>query len=471
MSLPAHFGSRFDESVLDRSGQVAIMKKTRKQKIRQKKERRRHAEDRRFAIAERMLDLLNVRQVLTPYLSKWKPELVERISPRVKVTVAEGSKEDALVDDIRRDCERVIDTPVPLVSNGHEVEASIDDLLRGYFAMLDFIRLLHMAAHDPSFSVGRLMKARLDEAKARAEDFEQEFGLEVTGRLLSQINFLTDQFLRFDQQIIWYRVELTEGHSNGGSYRIVLGRRKQIPVSLPVRSERRKAYPCEQADPVGGLTRQTWNPARLGIGALDAEIPVYIGDHAISRLHERIPVAPFLSMLHKMLRTSMEEPRIHPSGTEGEFLVEAGEPDRKLGYFVVALCHDFVFVKTFLFLTMQGTPEARLLRENLGLSRGAIEYHKLDNFFTLSQSDLGEDPELRSALDQCGCGHLLGMVGSENRLSWLENHCAPLRRAIGLPSRPAPCGGESSGQTGKHDVETMTAVAQRYLKRIEGWIT
>ena len=52
-------------------------------------------------------------------------------------------------------------------------------------------------------------------------------------------------------------------------------------------------------------------------------------------------------------------------------------------------------MKTFLFLTMQGTPEARCLRRKLGLSRADIEYFKLDNCFTLACSDLGEDPELK----------------------------------------------------------------------------
>ena len=54
---------------------------------------------------------------------------------------------------------------------------------------------------------------------------------------------------------------------------------------------------------------------------------------------------------------------------------------------------DFIFVRTFLFLTMQGTPEAKCLREKLGLSRSDIEYYKLDHFFTLSHSDLGLDPD------------------------------------------------------------------------------
>ncbi len=128
-----------------------------------------------------------------------------------------------------------------------------------------------------------------------------------------------------------------------------------------------------------GLRPLTWKPAELGVGDSGKAIPVYISDHSIARLHERIPIAPHFDVLHKILRRSLEFPRVHPSSREGEFLVEAGEPDRKVGYFVVAMTPDYVYVKTFLFLTMQGTPEAKTAADKAGLSRNDITAFKLDN--------------------------------------------------------------------------------------------
>ena len=142
----------------------------------------------------------------------------------------------------------------------------------------------------------------------------------------------------------------------------------------------------------------TWNPQKLGIGPDDRDLPVFVGEHTISRLHERMALYGESGILHRMMYDSLDRPRLEPTEGADGFLVEAGRRDAKLGYFVVEVYADFVFVKTFLFLTMQGTPEARCLRQKLGLSRKDIEYFKLDNFFTLACSDLGEDPELRRLL-------------------------------------------------------------------------
>jgi hypothetical protein len=181
-------------------------------------------------------------------------------------------------------------------------------------------------------------------------------------------------------------------------------------------------------------------------------------------------MAPFFSILHRMMHGSLAQPRLRPAENREGFLVEAGAPGSKVGYFLVELYADFVFVRTFLFLTMQGTPEAKCLREKLGLSRSDIEYYKLDHFFTLSQSDLGEDPELRRALAECGCDHLLDFFKPTERLSWLNRYREPLRRELGLPfATPSDQDQEASSSHDK-DVEKMIEHSQNFLKRCQGWI-
>jgi hypothetical protein len=214
-----------------------------------------------------------------------------------------------------------------------------------------------------------------------------------------------------------------------------------------------------------------WKPAELGVGDSGKAIPIYISDHAIARLYERIPLAPHFDVHHKILRSSLEFPRVHASSREGEFLVEAGDPGRKVGYFVVAVLPDYVYVKTFLFLTMQGTPEAKRLRIKAGLNRNDIMAFKLDNLFTLGYSDIGEDPELRSMLAECGCDHLLDLFRSENPLSWLDTYRDSLRRAAGLSLLGQ--GGQDPGgtQAGRISTETMAAYAEKLLKAGQGWTT
>ena len=126
-------------------------------------------------------------------------------------------------------------------------------------------------------------------------------------------------------------------------------------------------------------------------------------------------------------------------------------------------------MKTFLFLTMQGTPEARCLRQKLGLSRKDIEYFKLDNFFTLACSDLGEDPELRRTLGECGCDYLLDFSDPEQRLSWLKRYRERFRQELGLPAGPADGEFQEANSNEPNEIEDMIAYSRDALKYSQGW--
>ena len=105
----------------------------------------------------------------------------------------------------------------------------------------------------------------------------------------------------------------------------------------------------------------------------------------------------------------------------------------------------------------------------LGLSRADIEYFKLDNCFTLTCSDLGEDPELKRALAECGCDSLLDFTNPERRLSWLKRYRDPLRQELGLPLVSASDEDQMPDALARVEIEKMIEVSQRVLKRREGW--
>ena len=170
------------------------------------------------------------------------------------------------------------------------------------------------------------------------------------------------------------------------------------------------------------------------------------------------------------MHDALAHPTLYPDKETDRFLVELGQPEKKLGYFRVEVYAEFVFVRTFLFLTMQGTPEAKCLREKLGLSRTDIEYFKLDHFFTLVLSDLGQDPELKRALAECGCDHLLDYTGAEQRLSWLGRYRDPFRRELGLPLVPQSDDSRVPDQSENKELEEMIAYSQKLLKESQGWL-
>ena len=141
------------------------------------------------------------------------------------------------------------------------------------------------------------MIARLDEAMKKMAQFDEEHFASIYGPLAYQLNEIADEYLRIDEQVIWHRIERNTKYPDRNAYRIVLGRKQQQPLELPVSDGRRKAYPCERTWLMTGRCPVTWNPARLGIGEQDRDLPVFVSEHAIMRLHERIPVAPYLAAL------------------------------------------------------------------------------------------------------------------------------------------------------------------------------
>jgi hypothetical protein len=69
-----------------------------------------------------------------------------------------------------------------------------------------------------------------------------------------------------------------------------------------------------------------------------------------------------------------------------------------------------VAVRTFKFLTMENTPEARLLRERLRLTRRDVDWLGLHELAAFTQTDLCDDPVLRPLMEACGCGHLFALA-------------------------------------------------------------
>ncbi len=139
-------------------------------------------------------------------------------------------------------------------------------------------------------------------------------------------------------------------------------------------------------------------------------LPVWVQDHAFERLRQRIPAPSIEGYTHGTLFESLRHPRITANQGDGTFLVEYRWHDVRVGHLAVTVLEDAVLVRTFLFLTMQGTPEAAKLRARLKLKRRDIEWLDLDSFSVFLLSDMGKDPELKRIFDECGCGHLLTLV-------------------------------------------------------------
>ena len=76
----------------------------------------------------------------------------------------------------------------------------------------------------------------------------------------------------------------------------------------------------------------------------------------------------------------------------------------RIGYLIADVLEDKVLVRTFVFLTMHGTPESEKLYRRLGARRIDIDRLHLDHLDTFLASDLKTDPQLKALLEECDCG-------------------------------------------------------------------
>jgi hypothetical protein len=128
---------------------------------------------------------------------------------------------------------------------------------------------------------------------------------------------------------------------------------------------------------------------------------------------------------------SLSSPKV-TQNYKGEYLIEYRFFDFKLGYLVAEVVEQAILVTTFLFLTMQGTPEAAALYERLRLRRPDIEQLGLDSLENFLHTDLKEDSELASIFDTCGCGHLLKMRRLETQRDLQYGYARDVRKYLGM---------------------------------------
>jgi hypothetical protein len=102
----------------------------------------------------------------------------------------------------------------------------------------------------------------------------------------------------------------------------------------------------------------------------------------------------------------------------------------KVGYLVATVVRNVILIRTFLFLTMDGTPEGTKLYQRLGLRRAAKTLLKLDDLTTFMDTDIAADVELTSLLNECGCSHLLAPPIPCTKAR--EGYAQDLRRYLGL---------------------------------------
>lgn len=224
--------------------------------------------------------------------------------------------------------------------------------------------------------------------------------------------------------LYWYRTETAAG----GRLRVELGEERPQVVSASIDGKPRPAYRVGGCWSGGGFRWVDWPPGAVGANATGLPTPVYVQAHALDRLRERVPVPP--ADRHLSLVTSLAAPVVAARDGDALFVKFVLFGEFHIGHLVTRPIPAGALVTTFLFLTMQSTPEYYRLRAALQLRRPDVEYVGLDDLRSFVNSDLADDPELAEVFRTCGCGDLL-KLRTEEQLDRSPLRAGTLRRYLG----------------------------------------
>lgn len=157
----------------------------------------------------------------------------------------------------------------------------------------------------------------------------------------------------------------------------------------------------------GGINKETEfvsvRPGQLGLpdDGTTPPLEVYFQSHVLVRLKERLDciIEPICQYA---LFSAMKDCR-SSRGMHGEILVDFFIGDMKVGYLVVEPHKSMAIIRTFLFLTNDGTPEAARLCSLYGLRRLDTNYLAIDRLSAFHSDDLHASQELEAMLRVIGC--------------------------------------------------------------------
>jgi hypothetical protein len=158
-----------------------------------------------------------------------------------------------------------------------------------------------------------------------------------------------------------------------------------------------------------GVQQCTIKPSVLGFNGSFGNIPldVYVQAHALNRLQERMG-SDYKCMLQCQLFMSLKNV-VAIRDKNNHILIEYRFSDVKAGYFRADIVDGVILIRTFLFLTNNGTPEGEKLEEIWGLNKLDKQYLAIDKLSCLMNSDSKSHAEINHLFSKAGCGCLFDL--------------------------------------------------------------
>lgn len=248
----------------------------------------------------------------------------------------------------------------------------------------------------------RKIKEMLDERI----DYDKFYSRTID-KIANQLLVNGDFYSRFDWEYLWFDIKsevLIKEHSTQ-ILRIILHKEMAVKRSLEIDGKTRTIFRVATPAPMLGLRWASLNASLLNKEAKDdQEYDIYIQSHAIRRFYERLNcVHEFILNFH-LVSAFLKPNVIHFNNTN---LIEFSIFGSKVGYFPVELVGEIALIRTFLFITNNGTPEGQKLEQICGLKKHDKAYWNIDKLSAFKNSDIAQNTELRKIFVEAGCSDIL----------------------------------------------------------------
>jgi hypothetical protein len=393
----------------------------RKAKIKKQEERDRRQRAKWVETYERILPLVGAKD-LFQRLPEPTREGIRRLRyPSPEICFGDDFNQADERENVRVAVTQALDRFTFKTGDGHEISAR--DCFRVVFSLREAINLLQVKPPDGSLSL------QVAQTRKKLGAFCDELVEKQLMSLLLDMDLALAKFTRIDTAIYWYEPKYERIGPGKGLFRITLHKSPSERIDILHNGTRRRAFRCGASFGPLGVKWVNVPASLFGINE-SGNYPLYVQSHAIRNLHERVPIGDG-GLVHDAMWQSLYSPKV-AQNHKGEYLIEYRCFDYKLGYFVAEVVEQSILVTTFLFLTMQGTPEAISLFDRLRLKRPDIEQLGLDSLGNYLFTDLQKDSELVSIFDTCGCGHLLKMARPETQHDWESGYARDVRKYLGM---------------------------------------
>jgi hypothetical protein len=336
------------------------------------------------------------------FLNKGSAYINKRPDKPFRIVKGTGAVDDKLI----RKAQKLFDS-VTIEFGDYEINAQV--FWANLYPTFCFIE---GASKQVAAEKDRAAKSTKSTKKFSAETIEQfEF-----------LGIVCEQFAPSDEMLddLWsdtlhdlYHFLIVETSLEGGVYSYIVDDNR-IVISNDTKT---KTFNLPDGNRIGnaiaaaGRDRPHWLKINIEQIGPKMELPIYAQRHVVERMIDRLNLEGRpQGFAHYLLCDSFKKPTICKYDTSCDtFLVECRYQKSKVGYFVCQIIGNAVLVNTFLFITMDGTPEGRKVQRVLRLRRQDKEYLGLDHIATFLRSDMQSDAYLVELMKECGCGHLFDL--------------------------------------------------------------